>query len=71
MRVVTARSPASVTVDFDAIPDNDMDALCRTVIFGAGRYMQDPNKQKEYERWKAARQNKENTNEKVPAQASH
>ena len=71
MRAIVKRTPAAVTVDFGAIPRESADELYRTIIVGVERAFRDPTIQKEFERWKAARLNKENTNEKETAQASH
>ena len=55
IKVVKSRTPERVTVDFGAIPEHKIDAMCRTVIGYATRLFEDPAEVAEFERWREER----------------
>ena len=55
MKIVRVRTPESVTVDFDAIPPHQSEAMSRTLIGCIERLFQDPAIKADYEAWKQQR----------------
>ena len=55
MKVVQTRTPERVTVDFDAIPSHQTEAMSRTLIGCIERLFQDPAVKADYEAWKQKR----------------
>lgn len=58
MKIVATRTPAAVSVDFDAIPAHESDAICRTLIGCVSRLFEDPAIQADYNRWQQERRQK-------------
>lgn len=54
--VVISRMPAQVNVDINAMPQFEMDRMCRTIISGANRFFENPAVQADFAVWKAARE---------------
>ena len=55
MKVVQRETPEHMTVDFDAIPSHQTEAMSRTLIGCIERLFQDPDVKADYERWKQER----------------
>ena len=55
MEVLVANTPTPPTIDFDAIPQHDSDAMCRTLICTIDRLLQNPKIKADYDRWKRER----------------
>ena len=53
--VVISRMPAQVNVDINAMPQFEVDRMCRTIIGGANRFFENPEVRKDFAAWKAAR----------------
>lgn len=58
MKKVKKRDPEHVTVNLDAIPDHERDALCRTLIGGVKELFKDPAVQADFKRWQQERRQK-------------
>lgn len=58
MKVVQTRTPTTVIVDVNAIPQHQTDAMCRTLIGCVNRIFEDPAVRADYERWQRERQQK-------------
>ena len=58
MKKVKRRDPEHVAINMDAIPEHEMDALCRSVIQGAKKLFKDPAVQADFKRWQEERQQK-------------
>lgn len=58
MKVVQARTPKAVAVDFGAIPSHQSDAMSRTLIGYVGRLFENPAVMADYKHWKQERQQK-------------
>lgn len=63
-KIVQNRTPEGVTVDFDAIPTYQSDAMCRTLIGCVSRLFENPAVKADYERWRQERQQKGVSNAK-------
>ncbi len=58
-KMVKTRSPETVTVDIDAIPDYQSDNMCRELIGCVRRLFEDPEVAADYKRWQQERQRRE------------
>lgn len=58
MKQVKRRDPEHVTVNLDAIPDHERDALSRTLIGCVRELFKDPAVQADFKRWQQERQRK-------------
>ena len=58
MKQVKSRDPEHVAVNLDAIPDHELDALCRTLIGGVKELFKDPAVQADFKSWQLERQQK-------------
>lgn len=58
MKVVKTRTPESVNVDIDAIPEFEMDRMCNTIINMVSRMFEDPAVKEDFKRWQQARRQK-------------
>lgn len=58
MRTVTTRTPSTSSIDLDAIPSHESDAMCRTLICTIERLFQNPAIQADYDRWKRERESR-------------
>lgn len=58
MKRVKSRSPEHVSVNVDAIPEHEMDALCRALIADVKQFFKDPAVQADFKRWQQERQQK-------------
>lgn len=63
MKVVKSRTPESVTVDIDAIPEFEMDGMCKAIIDMVSRMFEDPAVREDFKRWQQARQQRGAGNE--------
>ncbi len=52
---VGTRTPEKINIDLGAIPKNESDALCRTVLHGMSAMFKDPIVRADYEKWKKER----------------
>ena len=59
MKKVKRRDPEHVTVDLEAIPDFEYDALCRALIGNIKELFKDPAVQADFKRWQQERQQKQ------------
>lgn len=59
MKKVKRRDPEHVTVNLEAIPDFEYDALCRTLIGNIKELFKDPAVQVDFKRWQQERQQKQ------------
>ena len=55
MKQVKRRDPEHVAVNMDAIPEHEVDALCRTLISSVKGYFKDPAVQADFKRWQQER----------------
>ena len=58
MKAVQSRTPAAVSVSAEAMPQHEIDTVCRTVLGSATRFFNNPANVADYERWKKERQQK-------------
>lgn len=65
MKVVRTRTPETVTVDFDAIPSYQSDAMSRTLVSCVSKLFENPAVMDDYKRWKQERQQKMKDEEQI------
>jgi len=56
--VVSRREPSTINVDLNSIPQNEMDAIARTLLFSVDKAFKDPKVVVEFEQWKKEREAK-------------
>lgn len=56
MKTVQSTTPAAVSVDLDAMPAHESDAICRTLIGCVSHLFDDPVVLADYKRWQKKRQ---------------
>ena len=54
--VIVSRTPEQVHIEINAMPQFEMDRMCRTIISGANRFFENPAVQADFAVWKAARE---------------
>ncbi len=52
---VGKRTPQSIEIRAEEIPENESDAICRTILNAMGRVFEDPEVKEDYKRWKKER----------------
>lgn len=62
MKTAQNTATASVSVDIDAMPAHESDAICRTVIGSVSRLFDNPTVHADYKRWQQERQRKKEQN---------
>lgn len=50
------QNPQNINIELDTLPENESDALCRTIISGMSRAFEDPAVMADYQNWKKQRQ---------------
>lgn len=53
--VIVSRTPEQVHIEINAMPQFEVDRMCRTIIGGANRFFENPEVRKDFAAWKAAR----------------
>lgn len=56
LKSVGSRTPQNINIELDTLPENESDALCRTIISGMSRAFEDPAVMADYQNWKKQRQ---------------
>lgn len=56
LKSVESRTPQNINIELDTLPENESDALCRTIISGMSRAFEDPTVMADYQNWKKQRQ---------------
>lgn len=56
IKSVGTRAPESINIELETLPENESDALCRTILSGAARIFEDPAVMSDYQNWKKQRQ---------------
>ncbi len=56
LKSVESRTPQNINIELDTLPENESDALCRTIISGMSRAFEDPAVMADYQNWKKQRQ---------------
>ena len=64
MKAVKNRTTTDVSVNIDAMPAHESDALCRTLIGCVSRLFENPAVQADYKRWKQHQKEKEHNHDK-------
>jgi hypothetical protein len=62
-KVVASRTPATVEINLDELPDHENDALCRVLIRSVTEAFKNPKFAADYEKWRAARYANQNIKE--------
>lgn len=52
LKSVGSRTPQNINIELDTLPENESDALCRTIISGMSRAFEDPAVMADYQNWK-------------------
>lgn len=56
IKSVGTRTPESINIELEALPENESDAICRAIISGMSRVFEDPAIKADYQNWKKQRQ---------------
>lgn len=56
IKTVGTRTPENINIELNTLPENESDALCRTILSGAARMFEDPAIMADYQNWKKQRQ---------------
>lgn len=56
LKSVGSRTPQNINIELDTLPENESDALYRTIINGMSRAFEDPAVMADYQNWKKQRQ---------------
>ena len=52
LKSVGSRTPQNINIELDTLPENESNALCRTIISGMSRAFEDPAVMADYQNWK-------------------
>lgn len=56
IKSVGTRTPESINIELEALPENESDAICRTILSGMSRIFEDPAVVADYKNWKQQRE---------------
>lgn len=56
IKSVGTRTPQSINIELETLPENESDTLCRTIISSMSRIFEDPAVMADYQNWKKQRQ---------------
>lgn len=56
IKSVGTRTPESINIELEALPENESDAICRTILSGMSSIFEDPAVVADYKNWKQQRE---------------
>lgn len=62
LKSVGSRTPQNINIELDTLPENESDALCRTILSGMSRVFEDPTIMADYQNWKKQKQSRKEAN---------
>ena len=62
LKSVGSRTPQKINIELETLPENESDALCRTILSGMSRVFKDPAVIADYQNWKKQRQQRKEAN---------
>lgn len=62
LKSVGSRTPQKINIELETLPENESDALCRTILSGMSRVFEDPAVIADYQNWKKQRQQRKEAN---------